>query len=333
MKSNLRVLLVGDVMLDVYWDGGTHRISPEAPVPVLSVTGKRFRPGGAANVAVNLAALGSPVTLLAPLGQDDAGTRVKAMVQAEGVSVEALTQDGYVTTQKIRCVSRGQQLLRADFEQPVPPPLLTALALRFSQLLAEHDIVVLSDYAKGVLAECQEFVRLAREAGKPVLVDPKGRQYERYAGATLLKPNLAEFTSCVGDIEDEAHFCRQGNALRRRLRLEHLLVTRGELGMSLFNAHGVFHLPADVREVYDVCGAGDTVLATLTHMLALGEPVTEAMRWANAAAGIVVGRSGTAQVTFQEVAEKLLNLPGSASTSPPTSGTSGSAGGWATRAA
>lgn len=309
MNSNLRVLLVGDVMLDVYWDGAANRISPEAPVPVLTVGGKRHRPGGAANVAVNLAALGSPVTVLAPLGQDEAGMRVMAMVQAEGVGFEPVVQDGYATTQKIRCVCRGQQLLRADFEQAVPPALLTAMARRFAVLLAEHDIVVLSDYAKGALNDCQEFIRLAREAGKPVLIDPKGKHYERYAGATLLKPNLAEFTSCVGDIQDEAHFCRLGNALRRRLRLEHLVVTRGEEGMSLFNAHGVHHQTAEVREVYDVCGAGDTVLATITHMMALGEPVTEAMRWASAAAGIVVGRSGTAQVTFQEVAEKLLNLP------------------------
>ena len=324
MNSNLRVLLVGDVMLDVYWDGAANRISPEAPVPVLSVSGKRHRPGGAANVAVNLAALGSPVTMLAPLGHDEAGERVKAMVQAEGVTFEEVTQEGYVTTQKIRCMCRGQQLLRADFEQPVPPPMLTALARRFAALLPEHDIVVLSDYAKGALNECQEFIRLAREVGKPVLVDPKGKSYERYAGATLLKPNLSEFTSCVGDIQDEAHFCRLGSALRRRLRLEHLLVTRGEEGMSLFNAHGVYHQPAEVREVYDVCGAGDTVLATITHMMALGEPVTEAMRWANAAAGIVVGRSGTAQVSFQEVAEKLLNLPAVPSVS--------ASGQWAARA-
>lgn len=309
MNSNLRVLLVGDVMLDVYWDGATHRISPEAPVPVLTVGGKRHRPGGAANVAVNLAALGSPVTLLAPLGQDDAGLRIGSMLRDEGVRFEAITQEGHVTTQKIRCVSRGQQLLRADFEQKVPPPMITAMSRRYTALLPEHDIVVLSDYAKGALAECQDFIRMAREAGKLVLIDPKGKDYERYAGATLLKPNLAEFTTCVGDIQDESHFCRMGSALRRRLRLEHLLVTRGEDGMSLFNAHGVYHQPAQVREVYDVCGAGDTVLATLTHMLALGEPVIEAMRWANAAAGIVVGRSGTAQVTFQELAEKLLNLP------------------------
>jgi rfaE bifunctional protein kinase chain/domain len=316
MNSNLRVLLVGDVMLDVYWDGAAYRISPEAPVPVLSVSGLRHRPGGASNVAVNLAALGSPVTLLAPLGEDDAAQRVKTMVEAEGVCFQSVTQEGYVTTQKIRCMSRSQQLLRADFEQMVPPPMLTALSRRFVELLPEHDIVVLSDYAKGALSECQGLIRLAREAGKPVLVDPKGKNYERYAGATLIKPNLAEFSSCMGeDIQDEAHFCRLGGALRRRLRVEHLLVTRGEDGMSLFNAKGVVHQPAQVREVYDVCGAGDTVLATITHMMALGEPVVEAMRWASAAASIVVGRSGTAQVSFQEVAEKLLNLPSCQSSS------------------
>lgn len=304
-QSTLRVLLVGDVMLDQYWDGTACRISPEAPVPVLSVKGQRARPGGAANVAVNLAALGSPVTLLTPLGDDEAADELVDLVVEQGVALEAVRQAGYATTRKIRCVCRGQQLLRADFEVPVPQAAVNRLGQRFARLLPEHDIVVLSDYAKGALTECADFIRVAREAGKPVLVDPKGRHMARYAGATLLKPNLAEFTGWVGEPDDEAHFCRLAHALRQRLRLENLLVTRGEAGMSLFTARGVFHQPAQVREVYDVCGAGDTVLAALTHLIALGEAVPEAMRWANAAAGIVVGRCGTAQVTYEEVAASL----------------------------
>ncbi len=304
-KSTLRVLLVGDVMLDLYWDGAATRISPEAPVPVLSVKGQRQRPGGAANVAVNLAALGSPVTLLAPFGDDEAADDLADLVTDGGVVLERVTQAGYATTRKIRCVCRGQQLLRADFEVPVPPAAVGRLTHRYARLLAEHDIVVLSDYAKGALSSCAQLIRMAREAGKPVLVDPKARQMERYAGATLLKPNLAEFTAWVGEPDDESHFCRLAHALRQRLRLENLLVTRGEAGMSLFTARGTFHQPAQVREVYDVCGAGDTVLAALTHVIALGEPLPEAMRWANAAAGIVVGRSGAAQVSYEEVAASL----------------------------
>ena len=297
----MRILVVGDAMLDHYWDGAVERISPEAPVPILSVNSRRSVPGGAANVAVNLSALGAQVTLLSLVGRDEAADQLETMLEARGVYLERVADPTYSTTQKIRCVSRRQQLLRADFEMAPPPSMLTLLAQRYSALLPGHDLVVLSDYNKGALQECQPLVRGARELGKQVLVDPKGRDYTRYAGATLIKPNLNEFKSCSGDFSDEAQFCRRGHVLRKKLRIEHLLVTRGEQGMSLFNGDKVHHQPARVRDVYDVSGAGDTVLATMAYMMAQGEPVVQAMKWASAAAGIVVGKFGTSSVTLKEL--------------------------------
>ncbi|RZI84484.1 MAG: D-glycero-beta-D-manno-heptose-7-phosphate kinase [Rubrivivax sp.] len=296
-----RILVVGDAMLDHYWDGAVDRISPEAPVPILSVSSRRSVPGGAANVAANLAALGAHVTLLALVGRDEAADHLEAMLEAQGVYLERVADAGYSTTQKIRCVSRRQQLLRADFEVAPPPSMLTLLARRYAALLPGHDLVVLSDYDKGALRECQPFVRVARDMGKPVLVDPKGRDYSRYAGATLIKPNLNEFKICAGEFTDEAQFCRRASLLRKKLQTDFLLVTRGEQGMSLFNADKVHHQPAQVRDVYDVSGAGDTVLATMAYMMATGESAVEAMKWASTAAGIVVGKFGTSLVTLEEL--------------------------------
>lgn len=305
MTSALRVLLVGDIMLDLYWQGDVNRISAEAPVPVLAVQGRECRPGGAANVAANLIALGSPVTLLSAVGEDDGGRLLRAMMDNIGVHFEAVSDPRYLTTQKIRCVSRRQQLLRADFESELPHGLRDALTERFHMLVAAHDLVVLSDDAKGCLEDCSAMVRTARALGKPVLVGPKGDDFRRYQGASLIKLNMAEFVNHVGRVSDDAQFCQMSERLRRHLRLEHLIITRGDRGMSLFNEDGVFHHVAQAREVYDVCGAGDTVLATLAHMMALGCSLPEAMRWANAAASIVVGRFGAAQVTFEELEEKM----------------------------
>jgi rfaE bifunctional protein kinase chain/domain len=308
MTAEPRILIVGDAMLDHYWDGAVDRISPEAPVPVLRITDKRSVPGGAANVALNLAALGSQVTLLALVGRDEAADQLETMLGERQVYLERVADPSYTTTQKIRCVSRRQQLLRADLESPQPPPtMLTTLAQRFAALLPGADLLVLSDYAKGALRECQPFVRAARERGVPVLVDPKGADCARYAGATLLKPNLAEFRRWAGNFDeeddpDDQRFCRLAARLRQQLRVEHLLVTRGERGMSLFSTGRVRHQrPEQPREVYDVSGAGDTVLATLAHMIARGAAVDEAMRWASAAAGIVVGKFGTSVVSRAEL--------------------------------
>lgn len=292
-------------MLDHYWDGAVERISPEAPVPVLRVTGERFAAGGAANVAVNLAALGAEVTLLAPTGCDDAAAQLAELVGAHGVAWDAVAGDGYRTTRKMRFVSRRQQLLRADVEEALPPPLVTALMRRFDALLPQHDMLLLSDYAKGALQECRPFVRLARERGVPVLVDPKGENWQRYAGATVLKPNLAELRRCCGAFEGEEGLCTKAGALRRRLHVDHLLVTRGDEGMSLFSCERVRHLPARVREVYDVSGAGDTVLATLAFKMGEGSSVEEAMGWAAAAAGVVVGKFGTSSLSRSELEEAM----------------------------
>lgn len=301
-----RILVVGDAMLDHYWDGAVERISPEAPVPVLRVTGRRLVPGGAANVALNLAALGQQVTLLAPVGRDEAADQLEALLSECGVYLERVADARYATTMKIRFVSRRQQLLRADVEQAPPPELCTLLAQRFEALLPGHDMLILSDYAKGALNECGPFVRMGRARGLPVLVDPKGPDWRRYAGATLLKPNLNEFRRCGGEFADHDGFCRKAGQLRRRLQVEHLLVTRGEEGMSLFSSPDrACHQAARVREVYDVSGAGDTVLATLAYRMVQGQAVEEAMRWAAAAASVVVGKFGTAALTRDELEEAM----------------------------
>ena len=302
---NSRILVVGDAMLDHYWDGAVERISPEAPVPVLRLTGERFAAGGAANVAVNLAALGATVTLLAPLGLDEAAVQLSKLMAQHGVAMECVADEGYRTTRKIRFVSRRQQLLRADIEQAPLPSMITLLMQRFDALMPLHDMLVLSDYAKGALHECRPMVQQARRRGLPVLVDPKGSNWQRYCGATVLKPNLGELRHCCGGFDDEKGMCTKAGQLRRQLQVEHLLVTRGEEGMSLFSPERVRHLPARVREVYDVSGAGDTVLATLAYKMLQGSSVDEAMGWAAVAGGVVVGKSGTASLSGAELEEAM----------------------------
>jgi D-glycero-beta-D-manno-heptose-7-phosphate kinase len=296
VENSQPILVVGDAMLDRYWDGSVDRISPEAPVPVLRVTRRYDRAGGAANVALNLAALGAQVTLLTLAGRDEAGDALQALLAEAGVRLERVTGPGYATIQKIRCVARRHQMLRADFEGEPVPGMLDTLATRFAALLPDHGLVVLSDYAKGALSRCEGLIDAARAAQRPVLVDPKGLDWARYAGATLVKPNLGEFKAAAGAWADEAAFQRQAAALRKRLGWTYLLVTQGDAGMTMFNGRGMVHEPARVQEVYDVSGAGDTVLATLAWRMALGEDGFEAMRWANRAAGIVVGKFGTSAI-------------------------------------
>ena len=289
-----RILVVGDAMLDRYWDGTVDRISPEAPVPVLRVTRRFERPGGAANVAANLAALGAAVSLIALVGEDEDGHRLHALLDDAGVAFDRVAEPGWPTIAKIRCVSRHHQMLRADFETPPPAALRTRLALQFARALPVHDVVVLSDYAKGALDDCGPLVAAARAAGKPVLVDPRGRDWSRYAGATLVKPNLAALDGEIGPVADEAERERRVTALRRRCHWPHLLLTRGEDGMTLFDDAGVTRERAHQREVHDVTGAGDTVLATLAWRMAEGDDVADAMRWASLAAGLAVQAFGTA---------------------------------------
>jgi len=284
-------------MLDRYWDGVVDRISPEAPVPVLRVTRRYERPGGAANVAANLAALGAAVSLIALVGEDEAGARLDGLMDAAGVGFDRVADPDYATIEKIRCVARHHQMLRADFEVEPPPAMRARLAERFARALPVHDLVVMSDYAKGALADCGPLIATARAAGKPVLVDPKGRDWARYAGATLLKPNLAALDAVLGEVANEAERERLVDGLRRRLDWRHLLLTRGEGGMTMFDDAGTTHERAHVRQVHDVTGAGDTVLATLAWRLAEGDDALQAMRWANVAAGLAVQTFGTAVLT------------------------------------
>ena len=299
--TRARVLVAGDVMLDRYWFGEVNRISPEAPVPVVKVERTDERLGGAANVARNAAALGAKVDLLAVVGEDEGGTALERLLVAEGI-VSSLQRDASVTTTvKLRVIGRQQQLLRIDFETVPGPEALQAKLAEFDRRLPACDVVILSDYGKGGLAHVSEMIAMARSAGKPVLVDPKGDDYQRYRGATLLTPNRSEFREVAGRWKTEAELATKAQALRRDLDLEALLVTRSEEGMTLFRESGSFHVPTVAQEVFDVSGAGDTVIATLAVMLAAGLSLEQSVRWANRAGGIVVGKLGTAVVHPQEL--------------------------------
>jgi rfaE bifunctional protein kinase chain/domain len=296
-----RVLVVGDAMLDRYWFGAVDRISPEAPVPVVKVERTEERPGGAANVARNCAALGARASLLSVVGADEAGAALARLMAAEGVDTSLHEDAELATTIKLRVIGRQQQLLRIDFENAPAHEVLRAKLADFERKLPDCDAVILSDYGKGGLAHIGQMIRLARAAGKPVLVDPKGEDYARYAGATLLTPNRSEFRQVVGRWSSEEEFRAKAMRLREELELEALLVTRSEEGMTLFHGAQVLHEPAQAREVYDVSGAGDTVIATLAVMLAAGLDMAAATRLANRAAGIVVGKLGTAVVHLDEL--------------------------------
>ncbi len=305
MKDD-RILVVGDSMLDRYWEGAVDRISPEAPVPVLCLSSEWERAGGAANVALNLVALGRSTTLATVLGQDPAGDRLVELLRGAGVELDAVRGPTLTTTQKIRAVCRRQQLLRVDIEEPVPPASAVHLADRVADLLPRHPWLLLSDYAKGALAGCETTIRRAGARGVRVLVDPKGDDFERYRGAWLLKPNFAEAARIAGDGSNAQDFDARMSGLQRSLGLQHLLVTRGEHGMSLYSAdRAALHVAAHTREVFDVSGAGDTVLAALASALAGGSTLDDAVRLANRAAGIVVGKFGTAVASAQEMAGAL----------------------------
>lgn len=299
--SSARLLIVGDVMLDRYWFGDVARISPEAPVPVVKVQRSEERPGGAANVARNVAALGAQVGLLSVVGDDEAGRSLQHLLEASGIDVSLHIDPAISTTVKLRVIGRQQQLLRIDFETSPSHEVLRAKLLEFESRLPACDAVILSDYGKGGLAHIAELIRLARDAGKKVLVDPKGDDFSKYAGATVVTPNRAELRAVVGRWHDEEELARKAEALRASLGLQALLVTRSEEGMSLFHGGGALHEKAVAREVFDVSGAGDTVIATLAVMLAGGAAWAAAVQAANVAAGLVVGKLGTAVVSRAEL--------------------------------
>ena len=302
-----RILVVGDVMLDRYWFGDVHRISPEAPVPVLKVSRVEERPGGAANVARNITSLGANCTLLSVVGADEAGDCLQRLLTEQG-GVKALLHrdEGFSTIVKLRAIARQQQLLRIDFETPPSHEVLKAKLAEFKVNLPDCDVVILSDYGKGGLAHIAEMIKAARAAGKPVLVDPKGDDYARYQGATLLTPNRSEFHDVAGSWNSEAELTAKAEKLRTELHLDALLVTRSEEGMSLFRAGSVLHAQTQARQVFDVSGAGDTVIATLAVMLASGAELGDAVRIANRAAGIVVGKLGTAVVSREEILQDMV---------------------------
>jgi rfaE bifunctional protein kinase chain/domain len=303
--SRARVLVVGDVMLDRYWFGDVSRISPEAPVPIVHVRRTEERPGGAANVARNVTALGGKATLLAVAGHDEAAASLARLLAAERVKASLHRDRALSTTVKLRVIGQQQQLLRIDFERPPGHEVLAAKLDEYEKLVDEADVVVLSDYGKGGLEHVQRMIRLAKRHGKPVLVDPKGWDYTRYRGATLLTPNRSEFREVAGRWAHAADLKRRAQKLRADLKLDALIVTRSEEGMSLFTAKETWHEPTKAQEVYDVSGAGDTVIAVLGLMVAAGADWHAAMRVANHAAGIVVGKLGTAVVHRDELVKSL----------------------------
>lgn len=301
--SAARLLVVGDLMLDRYWFGDVERISPEAPVPVVRVRRSEERLGGAANVALNAVVLGAPAVLVGVVGDDEAGRRVEALARARGIDARLAVDPSLPTTIKLRVIGRQQQLLRIDFEQAPDEQVLARKFDSLRALIGSVGVLVLSDYGKGGLAQIREIIALAREAGACVVVDPKGDDWARYAGATVLTPNRAELREVVGAWRDEADLAERAQRVRRELGLRWLLLTRSEEGMTLFSDEGALTVPARAREVYDVSGAGDTVVAVLAAMLAAGRPIAEAVDLANRAGGIVVGKLGTAVVLPEELFE------------------------------
>jgi rfaE bifunctional protein kinase chain/domain len=300
--ARARVLVVGDAMLDRYWIGEVERISPEAPVPIVRIEREEERAGGAANVARNAAALGARVTLLSVVGADEPGARLEALLKRERVETRLHRDRGLKTTVKLRVIAgRKQQLLRLDFETMPSHEVLAGKIREFQEMLGDTDVVILSDYGKGGLTHIVKMLGLARRAGKAVLVDPKGEDYLRYRGATLITPNRAEFAKVAGAWKDERDLERRAQQLRRKLDARALLVTRGAQGMTLFQEGRRLHVATEAREVSDVTGAGDTVIATLGVAIGSGAQLHEAVRLANRAAGIVVGKFGTAVATPKEL--------------------------------
>ncbi|MFZ6771460.1 D-glycero-beta-D-manno-heptose-7-phosphate kinase [Undibacterium sp. SXout7W] len=300
-SESKRILVAGDVMLDRYWFGEVNRISPEAPVPIVRVQKREERLGGAANVARNAVALGMQAGLMGVIGQDEAGNSVEALLRESGI-YSYLSRDPQISTIiKLRVIGRQQQLLRIDFEERPTENVLRDKLNRFNALLSGYDVVVLSDYAKGSLNNVSDMIAAANAANKLVLVDPKGHDFVRYAGATLLTPNKSELKQIIGDWSGESDLTEKAQSLRRELRLQGLLLTRSEEGMTLYTEDQVTHVPAVAREVFDVSGAGDTVIATMAAMMANGMSMQEAVLIANRAGGIVVGKLGTATVTKEEL--------------------------------
>lgn len=304
--AGANVLVVGDIMLDRYWYGPAERISPEAPVPVIKVNEIEERPGGAANVAMNIASLGAQSQLIGLTGLDDAAQTLRQVLCAAGVTCHFSTVSGHPTITKLRVVAHNQQLIRIDFEQPFAELDAERMHPQVSHALSSVGALVLSDYAKGALAHAPTLIAQARQAGIPIVIDPKGSDFARYRGATLLTPNLAEFEAVAGKCRNDQEMVERGLQLMQQFQLTGLLITRSEQGMTLLQANKApLHLPARTQEVYDVTGAGDTVIGVLAAALAAGQRLEDACYLANVAAGIVVGKLGTSTVSKNELADAL----------------------------
>ena len=299
--AKARVLVVGDVMLDRYWYGAVDRISPEAPVPVVRVTREEERAGGAANVAYNAVSLGAHASLLTVVGDDDASHHLEELVAKTGIETHFGRDVDLKTTVKLRVIGRQQQLIRLDFENTPKSEILAGQTATFESILPLHNAVLFSDYGKGGLAHVTDMITRARALGKPILIDPKGSDYTRYQNATVITPNRAEMQQVIGSWSDEADLRTKAHNLREQLHLDAVLLTRSEEGMTLFDAAGELHVTAQAREVFDVTGAGDTVIATMAVMVGAGLSLRDAMPLANRAGGIVVGKFGTATVSYEEL--------------------------------
>lgn len=303
--ENAKVLVVGDVMLDRYWFGDVNRISPEAPVPIAKINKTDHRAGGAANVARNIAALGGQAALLSVSGDDEAADILADLLAQDGIANHILRSQHAPTTVKLRVLSKNQQLIRLDFEEEPDSGSLNDVLQTFGRLISQFDVVILSDYGKGVLDNVAVMIATARALGKPVLIDPKGSDYDKYANATLLTPNRAELREAVGNWYSENSLTAKAQKLREDLGLDALLLTRSEEGMSLYRENQIDHQATRAQEVYDVSGAGDTVIATMGLSMAAGFSLPESMHIANAAAGVVVAKLGTAVCSFDELTASL----------------------------
>ena len=302
-----RLLVVGDIMLDRYWHGAASRVSPEAPVPVVCVDSKEGRPGGAANVALNISALGSAARLIGIVGKDEAGEELHSQLQAAGVYCDFLWSAKKPTITKLRVISQHQHLIRLDFEQLFENQDVVGLFEKVEELIQDSDVIVFSDYNKGALCEMRKLIELGRLQNKPIIIDPKGADFQKYKGATIITPNLSEFESVVGRSKNEQELVDKGLKLVKDLSLEALLITRGESGMTLIRPDSPeLHLPARAQEVFDVTGAGDTVISVLAAAMASGEGISDATALANIAAGLVVGKLGTAAISGPELRRSIL---------------------------
>ena len=306
--QHARLLVIGDVMLDRYWHGSASRVSPEAPVPVVQVINREDRPGGAGNVALNIAALGSAVRLVGVVGDDETGLELLSRLKAAGVYCDFLQSEEKPTITKLRIISQHQQLIRLDFEKAFEASDIIGLQDKAKSLVDDSQVMVLSDYGKGALQDIIDLIDLGRSRNIPIIVDPKGSEFTKYRGATLITPNLTEFEAVVGGSDNEDELVNKGLRLVRELNLEAILITRGEHGMTLIRPDSPeLHLPARAQEVFDVTGAGDTVISVLAASMAAGDGLADATALANLAAGLVVGKLGTAAISGPELRRAMLS--------------------------